>query len=78
MVLLSVGTISAQKKPVKKVKSTKTEKKLPPPPPKSVKAKESILYTIENSILKSVQFYQEKNNEGKYGTEILVDYEFFK
>ena len=39
---------------------------------------ERIFYTIENSILKSVQFYQEKNNEGKYGTEILVDYEFFK
>lgn len=39
---------------------------------------ERMIYTIENSILKSVQFYQEKNNEGKYGTEILVDYEFFK
>lgn len=39
---------------------------------------ERIIYTIENKILKSVQFYQKKNNESKYGDEILVDYEFFK
>lgn len=39
---------------------------------------ERIIYKIENKILKSVQFYQKKNNESKYGDEILVDYEFFK
>ena len=39
---------------------------------------ERIIYKIENKILKSVQFYQKKNNEGKYGNEILVDYEYFK
>jgi len=38
---------------------------------------ERIIYKIENKILKSVQFYQERDNEGKYGDEIMVDYEFF-
>jgi len=39
---------------------------------------ERIIYKMENNILKSIQFYQERDNEGKYSDEILVDYEFYK
>ncbi|KAA5535879.1 hypothetical protein [Paenimyroides baculatum] len=39
---------------------------------------ERIIYKIENNILKSIQFYQERDNVGKYGDEVLVDYEFYK